>query len=126
MKVFSRVVLALILVVGSAASAATAGAPPVGYYECYFYGTYGLQGSSITSIDILDDGRYRALGEVGSYSWDAGTNTLDLTGAALAGRVAHMKQSDGKPAIVFVRKENEVGGKPTIDISDTWCYFEPR
>ena len=92
--------------------AASAGGPPAGYYECYFYGTYGLQGSSVTSIDILDGGRYRALGEVGGYSWDAGTNRLDLTGGALAGRVAHMKQSDDKPAIVFVRRRTRSGASP--------------
>ena len=52
--------------------------------------------------------------------------TLRMETGPLAGRVAQVRESSGKPAIVFIRKENEVDGRPTIDISDTWCYFEPR
>jgi hypothetical protein len=44
----------------------------------------------------------------------------------LAGRLAELGESDGKPALIFKRKPNEVEGRPTIDISDTWCYHRPR
>lgn len=119
---------------GQAAAAADAalttaglsGGPPAGYYECYFYGFAGIQNSSMTSMNVLGDGRYEALVDAGGFAYDAGSNTLNLTGGGLAGLVAHIEQSDGKPAIVFIRKENEKGGTPAIDISDTWCYFEPR
>jgi hypothetical protein len=100
--------------------------PPAGYYECYFYGFSGIQNSSMTSMNVIGDGRYEALGDAGSFTYDDGSNTLNLNDGALAGLVAHIEQSDGKPAIVFIRKENERGGTPAIDISDTWCYFEPR
>lgn len=100
--------------------------PPAGYYECYFTGLYGIQNSSMTSMNVLGDGRYEALGDIGSFGYDEGSNTLSMQGGGLAGLVAHLEQSDGKPAIVFIRKENEKGGTPAIDISDTWCYFEPR
>jgi hypothetical protein len=94
-----------------AAPAASEG-PPAGYYECYFYGFSGIQGSSLTSMNILGEGRYEALGEAGGFTYDAGSNTLNLTDGGLAGLVAHMEQSDGKPAIVFIREENESGEGP--------------
>jgi hypothetical protein len=108
------------------AAAGVSNGPPAGYYECYFYGFSGIQGSSMTSMNVLGEGRYEALGDAGNFTYDAGSNTLNLAGGGLAGLVAHIEQSDGKPAIVFIRKENERGGTPAIDISDTWCYFEPR
>jgi len=103
-----------------------AGGPPPGYYECYFYGFYGIQNSSMTAMNVLDGTRYEALGDVGSFAYDAGSNRLRLDGGGLSGLVAHIEESDGKPAIVFIRKENERDGEPVLDISDTWCYFEPR
>jgi hypothetical protein len=102
------------------------GGPPAGYYECYFYGLYGLQNSSMTSMSVRDATHYEALGDTGGFTYDAGSNTLNLTGGGLDGLVAHIEQSDGKPAIVFLRKENETGGMLALDIEDTWCYFEPR
>lgn len=100
------------------------GAAPAGYYECYFHGDYGLQNSSMTSMRIHGPAEYEAMDERGRYTQSDGT--LRMETGPLAGRVAQMRESSGKPAIVFIRKENEVDGRPTIDISDTWCYFEPR
>ncbi|MCC7266131.1 MAG: hypothetical protein IT546_02190 [Caulobacteraceae bacterium] len=124
MTLVPRVLLAAGLVAGLAGPAAAA--PPAGHYECYFYGAYGLQNSSMTEISLLGGGRYEALGDRGRFQYDAGRGLLRMIGGGLAGRVAHAEESDGKPAIVFIRDENEVGGEPTIDISDTWCYFKPR
>lgn len=67
---------------------------------------------------------YEAMDERGRYSLEG--ETVRVKTGPLAGRVAHLRESSGKPAIVFLRRENQVGGKPTIDLSDTWCYFEPR
>ncbi|HEX6912635.1 MAG TPA: hypothetical protein VF142_19670 [Longimicrobium sp.] len=106
------------------AGASAQGAAPAGYYECYFHGDYGLQNSSMTSIRIQGPAEYEAMDERGRYAESDGT--LRMETGPLAGRVAQMRESSGKPAIVFIRKENEVDGRPTIDISDTWCYFEPR
>jgi hypothetical protein len=104
-----------------------AAGPPAGYYECYFYGPYGIQNSSMISMNVRDATRYEALGDVGRFTYDAGSNTLNLVDGGLAGLVAHIEQSDGKPAIVFIRKENQTeDGMPVIDVEDTWCYFEPR
>lgn len=100
------------------------GAAPAGYYECYFHGDYGLQNSSMTSMRIHGPAEYEAMEERGRYTEADGT--LRMETGPLAGRVARVRQSSGKPAIVFIRKENEVDGRPTMDISDTWCYFEPR
>lgn len=110
--------------VATEAPASTSGAVPVGYYECYFTGTYGMQTSSMTSMRIRGPAEYQAMDERGRYSQSDGA--LRMETGPLAGRVAHVRESSGKPAIVFIRKENEVDGKPTLDISDTWCYFEPR
>lgn len=99
-------------------------AAPAGYYECYFHGDYGLQNSSMTSMRIHGPAEYEAMEERGRYTESGGT--LRMETGPLAGRVAQLRESSGKPAIVFIRKENEVDGRPTIDISDTWCYFEPR
>jgi hypothetical protein len=85
----------------------------------------GMWLSSIEAITVGPAGQYATVGETGTFSADA-AGTLRFSGGFLAGRVAHLKESDGKPAIVFIRDENEVGGEPTIDASDTWCYFEPR
>lgn len=97
---------------------------PTGEYECYFHGHYGLQNSSMTSMRILGPAEYEAMDERGRYTESAGT--LRMATGALAGRVAHLRESDGKPAIVFLRGENEVDGKPALDLSDTWCYVQPR
>lgn len=99
-------------------------APPAGYYEYYFHGTYGLQNSSLVSLDVIPATEYQALEERGRYAVDAGT--LRMESGALAGRVAHLEESDGKPTIVFVRDEKEVDGRPTIDVGDTRCYHELR
>lgn len=104
--------------------APAASAAPAGYYECYFYGDYGLQNGSMTSLRIHGPAEYEAMEERGRYAEADGT--LRMESGPLAGRVAHLRESDGRPALVFVRKENEVDGRPTLDISDTWCYFEPR
>lgn len=101
------------------------GAPPAGYYECYFYGDYGLQNSSLVSMRIHSATEYEALEERGRYRFDAAAGTVRMESGPLAGRVAGVRESDGKPALVFRRKDNEVDGKPTLDISDTWCYFQP-
>lgn len=101
------------------------GAPPAGYYECYFHGDYGLQNSSMVSLRIHSATTYEAMEERGRYAFDAAARTLRMATGPLAGRVAGVRESDGRPAIVFVRKDNEVDGRPTIDISDTWCYFQP-
>ena len=108
-----------------AAEAPREGAPPAGYYECHFYGTYGLQVSSMVSMRIHSATDYEAMESRGAYRFDPADRALRMESGPLEGRVARMKESDGKPAIVFVRTENEVDGKPTIDISDTWCYFKP-
>ena len=100
------------------------GAPPTGDYECYFHGDYGLQNSSMVSLRIHGPAEYEAMEERGRYAADG--EALRMETGPLAGRVAHVRESDGKPALVFLRDENEVDGRPTIDISDTWCYFEPR
>lgn len=102
----------------------TRSAAPAGYYECYFHGDYGLQNSSMTSMRIHGPAEYEAMEERGRYAESGGT--VRMRTGPLAGRVAHLRESSGKPAIVFIRSENEVDGRPTIDISDTWCYFEPR
>lgn len=109
----------------TAAAPPAAGAPPEGYYECYFYGDYGLQNSSMISMRIHSATAYEAMEERGRYAFEAAEKSLRMETGPLAGRVARLRESDGKPAIVFIRKENEVGGRPTIDISDTWCYHEP-
>jgi hypothetical protein len=101
------------------------GAPPAGYYECYFHGDYGLQNSSMVSMRIHSATTYEAMEERGRYRFDAADRKLHMETGPLAGRVAGLRESSGKPAIVFVRKDNEVDGKPTLDISDTWCYYEP-
>lgn len=106
------------------AGASAQGAAPAGYYECYFHGDYGLQNSSMTSLRIHGPAEYEAMEERGRYT--ESDRTLRMDTGPLAGRVAQLRESSGKPAIVFIRKENEVNGRPTIDISDTWCYFEPR
>lgn len=106
------------------ADAPAQGAAPAGYYECYFHGDYGLQNSSMTSLRIHGPAEYEAMEERGRYTESGGA--LRMETGPLAGRVAQLRESSGKPAIVFIRKENEVNGRPTIDISDTWCYFEPR
>lgn len=98
--------------------------PPTGYYECYFHGDYGLQNSSMASLEIHSVTEYEAMEERGRYSAEG--EAIRMETGSLAGRVAQMRTSSGKPAIVFIRKDNEVGGRPTIDISDTWCYHEPR
>lgn len=50
--------------------------------------------------------------------------TVHMTGGPLAGRVAHVpKGPNGRAALQFVRAENEVNGKPTIDVSSTSCYL---
>lgn len=108
-----------------AADAPSEGAPPAGYYECYFYGDYGLQGSSMTSVRIHSATEYEAMEERGRYAFDAAEGTLRMGTGPLAGRVARVRESGGKPAIVFLRKDNEVDGEPTIDVYDTWCYFQP-
>lgn len=108
------------------AASGGAGGPPAGYYECYIYGPYGIQNSSMTSMNVRDATHYEALGDAGGFTYDPGSNTLNLTGGGLDGLVAHIEQSDGKPAIVFIRKENETGGMPALDVEDTWCYFESR
>ncbi len=101
------------------------GAPPAGYYECYFHGHYGLQNSSMTSMRIHSATTYEAMEEQGSYRFDPVDRKLRMETGPLSGRVANLQESSGKPAIVFIRKDNEVDGKPTLDISDTWCYHEP-
>jgi hypothetical protein len=118
--------VATLLTLGGQPAFAASG-PPAGYYECYFYGPYGIQNSSMISMTVRDATRYEALGDVGRFTYDAGSNTLNLVDGGLAGLVAHIEQSDGKPAIVFIRKENQTeDGMPVIDVEDTWCYFEPR
>jgi hypothetical protein len=99
------------------------GAAPAGYYECYFHGDYGLQNSSMTSMRIHGPAEYEAMGERGRYAEADGR--LQMETGPLAGRVSELRESSGKPAIVFIRRDNEVDGRPTIDISDTWCYLEP-
>ena len=101
-----------------------AGAPPAGDYECYVHGHYGLQNSSMVSLRVHGPAEYEAMEERGRYAVDG--EALRMESGPLEGRVARLRESDGRPALVFIRDENEVGGRPTLDISDTWCYFEPR
>lgn len=99
------------------------GSPPAGRYLCYFYASdnYPLMSSSLTLIDILPKRRMSIAGEVVSFSFDG--SALRLLDGSFAGVPAHLKTSDGKPAIVFRRKEVEAV-REKIDVSDTWCYFD--
>lgn len=96
--------------------------PPVGNYPCYYFGyNYALTSSSLTEISILPKQRMKIVGELVPFRLDG--STLTLEDGEFAGATAHLKTSDGKPAIVFIRKENEPKGHK-IDVSDTWRYFE--
>lgn len=97
--------------------------PPVGKYPCYYFGyNYALTSSSLTEISILPKQRMKIVGETVPFRLSG--STLTLEDGAFAGATAHYKlDSDGKPAIIFVRKENEAKGHK-IDVSDTWCYLE--
>jgi hypothetical protein len=108
----------------AAAGGETGGGAPEGDHECYFHGAYGLQNSSMVSLRIHGPAEYEAMDERGRYT--AGGEALRMETGPLAGRVARLRESSGKPAIVFLRRESEVDGKPTLDVSDSWCYFEPR
>ena len=97
--------------------------PPVGNYPCYYFGyNYALTSSSLTEISILSKQRMKIVGEIVPFRLNG--STLTLEDGEFAGATAHYKlDSDGKPAIVFVRKENEPKGHK-IDVSDTWCYLD--
>lgn len=100
--------------------------PPLGYYECYYYGYNSeLALSSIVAVHLHTATEYESMGERGRYVFEPDGAVLRMTTGALTGHVAQMKTSSGKPAIVFDRAANEVDGKPTIDVSTTWCYKEP-
>jgi hypothetical protein len=45
-----------------------------------------------------------------------------MTSGPLKGRVAHYSSSPHK-AISFRREENTRNGRPTVDVSTTYCYF---
>lgn len=93
-----------------------------GHYGCYTTTTMGLTRSSIDSIDIRPGSRYRAVGGGGRYRYSAGTAKLRIASGPLRRRVARF-QPGARPTIIFRRAENERRGKPTIDVSDTYCYF---
>ena len=97
--------------------------PPVGNYPCYYYGyNYALTSSSLTEIGILSSQRMKIVGETVKFDFDGGLLTL-LEGEFKGATARYKLDSDGKPAIVFNRKENEAKGHK-IDVSDTWCYLE--
>lgn len=97
--------------------------PPVGNYPCYYYGyNYSLTSSSLTEISILPKQRMKIVGETVPFRLSG--SILILSGGEFDGLTAHYKiDSDGKSAVVFIRKENEAKGYK-IDVSDTWCYLE--
>lgn len=101
-------------------------APRPGSYGCYFDdGPRGLSRSSLGALSLGPGSTYSALGGGGRYAWSRARAQLRMTSGPLKGRVAVYRQrgSDGKPAVVFRRRANEVHGKPTLDISDTYCTF---
>jgi hypothetical protein len=105
---------------GSMSSVAT------GHYGCYFNQfPRGTGRSSIQYVEVLAGGRYREPRGSGAYTPDRATATLRFSTGPLAGHVAHYQTgTNGKPALVFERAENNgAGGRPTIDVSTTYCYF---
>jgi hypothetical protein len=105
---------------GSMTSVAT------GHYGCYFdQFPHGIGRSSIQYVEVLPGNRYREPRGSGAYTPDRATATLRMTSGPLAGHVAHYRTgTNGKPALLFERGENDgAGGRPTIDVSATYCYF---
>jgi hypothetical protein len=104
----------------------TVKAPPVkrvkgGHYGCYTTTTLGLTRSSIQFVEIRSAKRYRALGDTGRYRYKRGKAKLAFKSGPLRHRVA--RYEPGREAtLIFRRGENERRGKPTIDVSDTYCY----
>lgn len=97
--------------------------PPTGNYLCYYYGyNYALTSSSLSDIDILSGLRMNIVGETVKFRQEGSILTL-LEGKFKGATGQFRKDSDGKPAIVFRRKENEAKGHK-IDVSDTWCYLD--
>jgi tetratricopeptide (TPR) repeat protein len=97
--------------------------PPTGSYPCYYFGyNYALTSSSLTEISILNNQKMKIVGETVGFSFENSILTL-LEGEFRGATARYKLDSDGKPAIVFNRKENEAKGHK-IDVSDTWCYLE--
>jgi hypothetical protein len=97
--------------------------PPTGNYLCYYYGyNYALTSSSLSDIDILSGLRMNIVGETVRFRQEGSILTL-LEGKFKGATGLYKKDSEGKPAIVFRRKENETKGHK-IDVSDTWCYLD--
>jgi hypothetical protein len=119
----TKTIAALVFVCASILIAAAQDTPPVGKYLCYYYGyNYALTSSSLTEISILPKQKMKIVGENVSFSYEG--TLLTLLEGEFKGATAHYKlDSDGKPAIVFIRKENETKGHK-IDVSDTWCYLD--
>jgi hypothetical protein len=63
------------------------------------------------------------MGETGKYRYSRGGAKLKFKTGPLRKRVARYDPfSDTKEQLIFRRTENERHGKPTIDVSDTYCY----
>jgi hypothetical protein len=94
-----------------------------GHYGCYTTTTLGLTRSSLQFIEIKGAHRYKALGRVGKFRYNRRTATLKMTSGPLKRRVARFRAEKKPKTIVFLRRANETKrGKPTIDVSDTYCY----
>ncbi len=93
-----------------------------GHYGCYTTTTMGLTRSSMQSIDVRAHNRYRAMGRTGRYRYSRSTATMRFTSGPLRKRVAQYRPDKKPTTIIFYRVANEVHGKPTIDVSDTYCY----
>ena len=108
-----------------ATSAATPSAPVLGHYGCYFNNyPYGLWRSAIGYVEITSSSGYRDPIGKGRYRFDAASKTLHLVSGPLKDRVAHLALGpSGKPKITFERRDNDVGGKTTMDRSSTDCYL---
>jgi|GEM_PF-4986238 len=99
-----------------------------GHYGCYFYfGAMGLSRSSIQYIEVVSPSRYRTPAGAGNLTYTPSTQTVRLTSGPLRGRVAHFIPTSGftgQAAVAFLRAQNAgPGGRPTIDVGDTYCYI---
>ncbi|HEU4976080.1 MAG TPA: hypothetical protein VFT50_13380 [Baekduia sp.] len=94
-----------------------------GHYGCETTTTMGLTRSSMQFIAIRGHNRYTAMGRPGKFRYSRKKATLRFRSGPLKRRVAHFRPDKKPKTIVFLRRENERHGKPTIDVSDTTCYL---
>jgi hypothetical protein len=93
-----------------------------GSYGCYTTTTMGLTRSSMGPLRIVSARKYRAMGRKGRYRYSRKSATLRFKSGPLRHRKARFRPDESPAQVVFLRRENERKGKPTIDISDTHCY----